>query len=304
MKTFVVVNPSAAGGATMRRWPDVCERLEKAIGKFDYEFTNAEGVATLLSNDAVKKGYEKIISVGGDGTLHEVVQGLFDESGLINSEIIIGMLPFGSGADFAKALKISNTIDEAIEVLSGEDTKKIDLGRVDFKDHRGEKGRRYLINMADVGLGGVVVDKVNSSSKILGGFATYLISSLISFFSYEPKRVKIKADEKEFEQIVTTVLVNNGAYCGSGMHIAPEAEIDDGYFDVVIIEEISKRNLISFLPKLYSGKLLSQPGVKHLKAKKISVESDEDILINLDGEQPGTTPVTFEILPSILNFII
>lgn len=286
----------------MKHWPLTSEKLEKAMGKFDYEFTNAAGVATLLANDAVKEGYEKIISVGGDGTLHEVVQGLFDEGSLINTDIILGTIPSGSGTDFARVLKISHDTDEAIVRLRGDKVRKIDIGRAVLKDHMGNTGKRFFINMADVGLGGEVAERVNNSHKIFGGFATYLYSSVISFASYKPKTVKIQADAESFEMNVTSIFIANGQYFGGGMWLAPKALLDDGFFDVVIVGELSKWHILTFTPHLYSGKLLTQPGVKFLKAKKIAIESEEDVLINLDGEQPGTTPVEFTLLPNALNF--
>lgn len=286
----------------MKRWPRTSEKLEKAIGKFDYEFTNASGVATLLASEAVGKGYEKVISVGGDGTLHEVIQGLFDGERPINPDIVVGTLPFGTGTDFVRTLKMSNDIDEAIVRLRGARAKKIDIGLVHFKDHHGKEGQRHFINMADVGLGGEVAERANNSHKVFGGFATYLFSSVVSFASYKAKKVRIRADDTELEQSVTSVFIANGQYFGGGMWIAPPAELDDGYFDVIVVGELSKWDIIAFAPRLYSGKLRHLPGVKYLRAKNISVESDEDVLINLDGEQPGTTPVSFTLLPKFLNF--
>jgi YegS/Rv2252/BmrU family lipid kinase len=303
IKTFIIVNPHSAGGATMRRWPSASEILEKAIGKFDYEFTNAAGVAAMLAKKAVNNGYGRIISVGGDGTLYEVLQGLFNKGSLINPNIVLGTLPFGTGTDFARSINVSNKIEEAAKRLSRGQVKKIDLGLAKLRDHQGKIINRYFINMSDVGLGGEVVERVNRSSKFFGGSMTYLLSSLVSFSQYKPRRVKIKADDAEFDLSITSVLVANGRYCGGGMLIAPEAKVDDGLFDIVIIEGLPKWNLITFAPKLYSGKILSSPGVRHLQAKVISIESDQECLVNLDGEQPGTVPVEFSILPQAINFI-
>lgn len=302
IKTFVIVNPSSAGGATMKRWPRTSEKLERIIGKFDYGFTNAAGVATMMTMKAVKGGYEKIIAVGGDGTLHEVVQGLFEDEEMINPDVIVGTLPSGTGIDFARTLKIAGDADEAMVRLRGGKFKKIDLGLVHFSDHNGMDGVRYLINMADVGLGGEVAERANNSPKVLGGFATYLFSSVISFASYKPKNVRIVLDDEVLEETVTSIFVANGKYFGGGMFIAPPAELDDGWFDVIIVKGLSKWDVLSFAPRLYSGKLLTLPGVKHFRAKNIAVGSEEKILINLDGEQPGTTPVKFTILPGALKF--
>lgn len=303
IKTFVIVNPNSAGGATMKRWPRTSEKLQRVIGRFDYEFTNAQGVATLLASNAVQKGYEKIVAVGGDGTLHEVVQGLFDNDGnLINPDVIVGTLPSGTGTDFTKTIKIPHDLDEAMVRLRGERSAKIDIGLVRFRDHQKKDAVRYLINMADVGLGGEVAERANNSPKVFGGFATYLFSSVISFASYKPKSVKVVYDGNVFEDSITSVFIANGKYFGGGMHIAPPAELDDGFFDIVIVKKLSKWDVVAFTPKLYSGKLISDPKVKHFRGKEIKIESDQDILINLDGEQPGTTPVSFSVLPGILRF--
>jgi diacylglycerol kinase family enzyme len=158
--------------------------------------------------------------------------------------------------------------------------------------------------MADVGLGGDIAERANNSTKVLGGFATYLFSSVISFASYKPKKVRITIDDQEFDERITSVFVANGEYCGGGMSIASGAEVDDGFFDVVVVREMSKWSVLSLAPKLYSGKLHTQPGVKNYKAQHVHVESNEEILINIDGEQPGTTPVTFTLLSTVLNFKI
>lgn len=302
MKTFVIVNPNSAGGATMKRWPRTSEKMERTIGPFDYEFTKAEGEATLLAGEAVKDGYKKIIAVGGDGTLHEVVQGLFDGESLIDEDILLGTLPSGTGTDFAKTLKIPKDDEEAICRLRGERSMKIDIGLVTLNDHNGNQIQRYLLNMADVGLGGEVAERVNSTPKVFGGLATYLFSSVISFASYKPKKVKIITDGKEFEDEVTSVFVANGQYFGGGMWIAPPAELDDGFLNVIVLGKLSKWDIFSITPRLYSGKLLTILGVKHLQAKVLRVESDEDVLVNIDGEQPGTTPVEFKVLPRVLKF--
>jgi len=302
IRSYFIVNPNSAGGATMKQWPRTSEKVERMIGKFDYDFTDAAGVATLLTGEAISNGYDRIIAVGGDGTLHEVIQGLFNNGELINPDITVGTLPLGSGTDFARTLKTSNDIDEAIVRLRGNKAKMIDLALVTYKDHKGGEGTRYLINMADVGLGGEVAERANNSSKVFGGFATYLYSSFISFVNYKPKMMKITVDGKAFEQKVTSVFIANGEYCGGGMHIAPPAEIDDGFLNIVILKEFSKWDLVSLTPKIYSGKILTMPGVKQLTAKHIIIESDEDVMINIDGEQPGLAPVTFKILPKAVRF--
>ena len=302
IKTFVIVNPNSAGGATMKRWPRTSEKLERAIGPFEYEFTNAAGVASMLANSAVKKGFEKIIAVGGDGTLHEVIQGLFEKGNLINPDITIGTLPSGTGTDFTRTLKIPHDIDETIIRLRGKRNAKLDLGEVRFRGHGGADETRYFINVADVGLGGEVAERANNTPKVFGGFATYLFSSVISIASYKPKKVQIVADGQEMEELVTSVFIANGKYFGGGMHIAPNAIPDDGFFEVMILPALSKWDIIALAPKLYSGRILTMPGIKYFQAQHIEIRSEEDVLINLDGEQPGSTPVTFQLLPRIIKF--
>jgi YegS/Rv2252/BmrU family lipid kinase len=302
VKTFVIVNPASAGGATMKRWPRISDKLERAIGRFDYDFTNAEGVATLLANQAAREGYQKIIAVGGDGTIHEALQGIFDGGRLIDPGIIFGTLPCGSGTDFARTLGMSNDIDEAVVRMRGLKAREIDVGLVKFKDHQGNPSERYFINMADVGLGGEIAERANNTPKRFGGFATYLFSSVMSLASYKPRGVKMVLDGEEVRQDVTSVFVANGQFCGGGMWIAPAAQADDGFFNVIVVREFSKWDLLALAPKLYSGRLLSVPGVKQHLSVRITVESDEDVLINLDGEQVGTTPAAFTLIPNAVRF--
>lgn len=307
-KTFFIINPNSAGGSTMRKWPITCEKLERLIGEFDYEFTNAEGVATLLAYEAVKKGYNQIVSVGGDGTLHEILQGIFDKGVLINPEIALGALPIGAYTDFTRSLNFSNDLDEAINRMASNKTINIDIGKASYINHNGKKESRYFINMGEVGLGGSVADKANHYPKVFGTFVTYLVSSILAFSSYKSKKIKVLVDGNQnagcIEDNVVSVFVANGKYFGGGMLVAPDANVKDGLFDVIVVNSMSKWELLGALPKLYSGKLSKLSGVKSFKAKNIKIESAEEVLVNLDGEQPGIISVEFNLLPKAIRFIV
>lgn len=301
-KTFFIVNPSSAGGLAMRKWPDLSDRLSAAIGKFDYDFTNASGVATMLATDAVKNGYEMIVAVGGDGTLNEVVNGIFDNGKSLNPDIILGVMPLGAGSDFARTLKLSHEPKELINILKGDTVFECDVGLIDLVGHHGKRESVCFLNMADVGIGGEVAKRANSMPKYLGGFTTFFSSTLVSLASYKPKKVSISIDGgSSMDREVTTIIIANGQYFGGGMWIAPKASLNDGLFDVYVVGKLSKMEMMKLLPKAYAGKLPTLPGVEHFKASQISIGSKEEVLINCDGEQPGYIPAEFKVLPKALK---
>ncbi|MBI2346482.1 MAG: diacylglycerol kinase family lipid kinase [Deltaproteobacteria bacterium] len=303
MKTFVVVNPSAAGGEGLRLWPALADDLHRAIGPFDYEFTNAAGAATLLAGQAVTQGYCRIVAVGGDGTLNEVINGFFTSDGVpINPDVVLGCLPAGSGTDFWKTLGIRDALKPALRILQGDRTRCCDLLRVELVGHDGRQMVRFGCNVADVGLGGEVVSRAKRLPAWGSGFFNYLVASAMAFWQWEPTTMRIVVDGEEMTpEPLIIAIVANGQYCGGGMWIAPEAELDDGLINLCAIRPMAKRQFLALLPRLYGGKLGDHPAFFRRTGRQIEVAASTPLKVTVDGEVPGIVPATFTILPKAIR---
>lgn len=303
-KFKLVVNPVAGNQTIAKNWSDIGKRLKEILGDFSAEFTKAVQDATTITRRGLLEGYETIVAVGGDGTINEIVNGFFENEKLINPEASFGVISFGTGGDWIKTLEIPKSLENAASLIKDNRVKKCDLGFLKCLSLDGYPVSRYFINIADAGFGGTQVHLVNNSTKRLGPFLAYLTGLLRTLITYKNKPVKIKIDDFfEQEQIVNSVVIANGQFFGGGMWIAPKAKIDDGLFEVVIVGDVSRREVLANINKLYNGTLSKHPKVNCFQGKKVTLNANCDILIEADGEQPGKLPATFELLPKVLNCI-
>lgn len=301
-KRVFIVNPYAARGKVGKNWPHIKALAERRLGSFKIFLTTVPGEATQFARLAVSEGARSVVCVGGDGTLNEVVNGLMHDEGPGNADVQLGFIPSGTGCDFRKTLLIPANPQEALKVIEGGRTRPIDLGRLRYTDHNGETKARYFHNLTSFGLGGEVDERVNKSGKKLGGFLSFIIATLVSLVLYEKKRIRLKVDEHFDEEVVVlNVAVANGQYHGGGMWVAPGANPSDGVFHVTIIGELSLPEVVYYLPKLYNGKILQVKRVRSLTGKRVEAFSDNRVLLDVDGEQPGCLPVKIEIVPSALK---
>jgi diacylglycerol kinase (ATP) len=304
-KTVFVVNPHAGNGTTGREWPRISKMAQDVLGPFEANLTEGPGDATRLTRDNLLKGADRIICVGGDGTLNEVVNGFFDEGGLPCREAVLGFLPNGTGCDFCRTMPIPSGIRASLETIRQGHVRTIDLGRIRFRDHQGGMSARYFHNIASFGLGGEVVDRVNRTSKICGPFITFIWGTIVSLFAYEKKRILLRVDdqaEQAFDAL--NVAVANGRYHGGGMLVAPDAVTDDGIFHVTVIGHMILPLVFWHLPKLYTGKIKTIRQVSMKTGKKVCARSEQRVLLDVDGEQPGTLPAEVEIVPAAIKMIM
>lgn len=305
MKVMAVVNPMSANGRTARRWNSYEKSLRSIFDDFDFKFTTAPMEATKITREAINKGYEFIISVGGDGTLNEVVNGFFSEGRVISEKALLGVISTGTGSDFIKTIGFPKNLEDIETRFKKLQTRKSDIGVVRFFSHTGNEVSRYFINIADFGIGGETVDRVNRTTKAFGGFASFLWGTITTLFRYKNKPVKIKIDNREIiEQKIFAGVVANGRFFGGGMMIAPSAQLDDGLFDIVIVGDITKSQIIKYGGKIYTGGHINMPGVKVFRGRVVEAESSERVLLDIDGEQPGVLPARFEIIPSAINVVV
>lgn len=254
-----------------------------------------------MTQSILKAGYTQIIAVGGDGTMNEVVNGLFSNGQLINSKAELAFFSHGTGGDLIRTLQIPQGIEGFLVVLRRGEKRLIDVGEVLFQDEHCQQVRRYFLNVADVGLGGETAARVNRQSKLLGGKLSFLIGSVLSILSYSNKLMNCKIDGKlVYDGRLNSIMVANGRYFGGGMMIAPDAELDDGLFEVVCLGDFSSIRLLRYLPRIYKGTHLEIPGVTVHRGRSVVITTVEKALLDIDGEQPGQAPLTFSLHSKVL----
>jgi len=305
LKTQVIINPESNKGKTGKRWKYIKEGLKSFLKEFKYEFTEKPLQAIEISRIAIKEGMELIVGVGGDGTMNEIANGFYENQKIINPEVSLGIVPSGTGCDFTRSLNIPSKLKKALEVITQAPSSLIDIGRAKFKSHSGKEEERYFVNVADFGIGGEVVKKV-SQNKMRRKASSYMRCLISTFITYKNKKLSIRIDDEELpvdEYMIGAI--SNGRIFGKGMKIAPDARLDDGLFDVVLIKGMKMLEFFRNAWKIYLGTHLSHPKISLIRGRKIEAVAEDDeseVLIEIDGEQLGKLPATFEIIPH--NFLV
>ncbi len=228
--------------------------------------------------------------------MNEVANGIAGRSG-----VEIAVIARGTGWDFARSLGLPRNIDRAIDVALSGETRTIDLGRATYRLWAGGEAQSFFANVASAGMSGAIAQRANDSSKALGGKVSYLWATFAVFARWSSTEIRVTVDGETRQARMHDVIVANGPYVGGGMKIAPEAELDDGTFDVLLIGDLTKGDLVLTMPKIFRGTHLPHPKAELLRGAEVSVDADDRLPIELDGEQPGTTPARFEIVPQALR---
>ncbi|HLP44434.1 MAG TPA: diacylglycerol kinase family protein [Candidatus Kapabacteria bacterium] len=311
-KVHVIVNPFSARGKTGERWDTIRDVIRHYFREFKYIMTEKPRQATEIARGLLKDGYDLIIGVGGDGTLNEITNGFFrhDSKQTINEDASLGIVPSGTGSDFGRFLKIPDDFKKSVALIKNGTDRPVDVGKVTFTGLNGEKTGRFFINVSDFGLGAEVVKKLASIPSGKKGALSYYKGLLSTIRTYSAKEVKIINDDQE--EITGRFLIGavaNGRIFGGGMIIAPHALPDDGYFDLVLVQDMKKLEIILNSRHLYTGKIDQHPKVTVKRAKKVKVFPipyipglPSDVNIEYDGEIGCAIPAEFEILEKSLNF--
>jgi len=308
---LVVVNPASADGATEKNWPKIASDLRTHFGSFSVAFTEGIGHARQIASEGAKQGTKLIIACGGDGTISEVANGILDS----NKEAELGVLPSGTGGDFRRTLRMSANTAAAARGLREGRTRIIDAVRVMFISDSGERETRFSINVASFGMSTEVLDRTASgeAKKWIPGFAPRKVGSKLSYaaatvqttLSASATEVLFQVDEKPERRLrVAEFCIANAQYYGGAMKIAPDAKLDDGYFDVVTIGDASAFRILTNAPRLYLGAHLRMSEVTHALAKQVvarPVNKDKEVRVEMDGEVVGRLPSTFQIVPQALR---
>jgi len=257
-----------------------------------------------LAEKATLEEFDFIVSVGGDGTLNEILNGMMLASGKVNELPQLGMLPYGSANDFSKTTGITNDIHLLIEAIEKEHSTKTDIGKAELTDEEGENITRFFINIFDAGIGADVVRKVNASNKPLGTKFTFIKAILGSLLTYTPTPLVCKTDNEIIEDRILTLVIANGCYFGDGMCIAPDARVNDGVFSVVCVADISVKDYILNTRKLRKKIKIDHPKVSYHKAESVEIFPKQySCSIETDGEFAGFAPAKITMLHNHIRFI-
>ena len=299
--TAFIVNPHAGNGSTGRAWSLLEAHARRRLGDFAVHLTSGTGDAAACARCAADQGVARLVCMGGDGTLNEVVNGIMTASAR-RPDLAVGFVPNGTGCDLVRTVPIPRDVRRAVDLVAENRPRSFDLGRLRFRNHSGKTVERYFHNITSFGLGGEVDARVNRTSKAFGPFFSFIWATLISLLRYGKKEIRIRTDTGFHRTVrIWNVAVANGRFHGGGMQVAPEARVDDGRFHLVVIGDLSLSGVFRNLHKLYNGKIGSIEQVTILTAARIEAESDETVLLDVDGEQPGTLPLSAEIVPGALR---
>jgi YegS/Rv2252/BmrU family lipid kinase len=262
----------------------------------DALFSERPGQLGGLARDAADGGAKLLVVVGGDGSVNEVANGIAGRE-----DVEVAVIPRGTGWDFSRTYKIPHKLDGAIDVALTGTSRTIDLGRASYRAWDGGEAESYFANVASAGMSGAIAQRANETTKALGGKVSYLWATLAVFAKWKNSELRLTVDGESRTGHMHDVVVANGKTFGGGMIICPDAEPDDGLFDVLTIGDLTKRDLLVTLPKTYRGSHLPHPKAELLRGAVVTIDADAPLPVELDGEQPGTTPVRFEIVPRALR---
>jgi diacylglycerol kinase (ATP) len=275
-------------------------RAERLLNRDGLDFrvvpTTGPGHATRAAAEALDGGDRYLVAAGGDGTVHEVLNGMLSADGRpVAADAVLGVLPIGSGCDFVRSFGIPRDVAGAVRRLSGDATQVIDVGKVTC----GPDQVRYFANIAEAGLGGSVVARAVRLPGMLGGLR-YSVAFWLALPRFRPGPARVSAGDVEVSTRMLNVVVANCQFYGGGMRISPKSSADDGLLDVLAMTG-PRRDACTTLPKVYRGRHLPHPEITELSGALIRVESELPLLVEADGELLGTTPATFEVVPHALR---
>jgi len=300
----VIISSKSGGGKAAQIWSKVAESLVKKGVSFSEAFTEYQSHAVEIAKQALKEGYRKILAVGGDGAIHEILNGIMQQQEVPSSDITLAIVPVGSGNDWARFHKIPSDVSKAAEVIANGKTCTQDIVKVE-SIKGGNPRTGYMLNIGGLGFDAQVCHLFEEAKKKgKCGDSQYLKCLIKGFLWYKCPFFKIKVDDKPFfEGKALSVAIGNGKYCGGGMMQTPAAIIDDGLIDITVIKQLWKPKFIFEVKRLYDGTIYDLKETLAAKGRKIVLESSPASFVEADGESVGTTPVTLSIIPGALKVI-
>jgi len=300
---IAIVNMAAGGGKTKTDWPIIAQILQREGVRYEPHFTDRRLHASIIARNKIKEGYSKIIVVGGDGTMNEVINGVFAQKRIHTTEVMLGMISVGTGNDWAKTFNIPADYEGAVRTIIQQKTFIQDAGLVNYRKN-GKEWNRYFINIAGLGFGARVVERTNRmKEKGKSGPMLYFYNIFYSLIRYRSKKAVIEIDGTSYDRKIFSLNVGIGKYNGGGMIQVPHAIADDGLYSITLIKKIGKLNVIANMKKLYNGNIVKHSKVETYMAKSIQIEGSPLLKVETDGESLGHGPVRFEIIPKSVQVI-
>jgi YegS/Rv2252/BmrU family lipid kinase len=293
----VIVNPHAGKRHVGEEIPELERNLRARGLEYRLVRTQGRGDATAFAREALENGSRFLVAVGGDGTVHEVVNGMLDEQGKpVGENPVLGVVAAGSGCDFIRTFGLPGDASRGCLHLTGDNTYPLDVGRITYTTVSGGTDSRYFVNVAEVGLGAAVAARAERMSPRLGQ-AKYFIGFWLTMPRFRLATVRVQADRKTYEGPSYLVVVGNAQYYGGGMKISPRSYPGDGVVDVLVFKG-PKSDSFTMIPKVYRGEHVPHDHVEEFRVKReLVIDADRPLPIEADGEVLGTTPATFEVLP-------
>jgi YegS/Rv2252/BmrU family lipid kinase len=286
--TLAIVNPAAGDGAGARVGANLAHELEASGFKLEIIQTPAPGEAARIAREASADGCRTIIAVGGDGTANEIA------NGLVGTSTALALYPIGSGNDFARSLGYPRKRRDIGRFLAGARRRVIDVGDVNG---------RIFVNAAGVGIDGHVAERVEASARIVGATLGYFVGALVSIATYRPQPMRLRIDDQTIEGKHLLVVAANGTYFGSGMHIAPNAKLDDGLFDVIVAGDLGRWASLVALAKLYRGTHVNGRDILAFRARSLDVELERELPTQADGEPVRARSLVVRMRPGALTVL-
>ncbi|WP_298515150.1 diacylglycerol kinase family protein [uncultured Kordia sp.] len=299
-KWFLIVNPASGSFSKKRKWKQITTVFDIENIPFEFEFTTKPQHEYELVIQALENGYRKFVSVGGDGTLHHIVNGLMQQKIVLLSEIKLAVIPLGTGNDWVKTYKIPKNITKAVQIIKEEHTVFQDIGKLSLLH---EQKTVFFNNVAGLGFDGYVV-KRNERLKFLGAIS-FLVSTVLGLMRYRSSEFFIQSEQKKITSKSLLTIVGICQYSGGGMQLTKDVDATDGLFDISVAKHFTLWTLIRNVAGLFSGKIVNHTEVETFKTDSITIEtSQETVYIQADGELIGTGGFSAEILPEVLQFVV
>jgi YegS/Rv2252/BmrU family lipid kinase len=294
----LICNVRSGRGGVARALPAVEAALKERKLEYEILSTEYQGHAIELTREALERGIRLVVAVGGDGTVHEVVNGMVRDDKPINPDAALGVVSAGSGCDFIKTFGLPPDPVASVKHLDGPNSFTIDVGKIVFEED-GTERTRYFANIAEAGLGADCVERASRLPRWLGP-TMYLIAFWLTMRKHKPANVEIDLVDRVYKGPMNNLVVANGQFFGGGMKIAPKAAPTDGLLDIQI-EHARKRDAIALIPKIFKGEHLPHPDIDEAKRVGCHVDADRRLRIEADGEVLGLTPASFEVLPDLIS---
>ena len=300
-KIHIVINPASAGRKTGNNKNRILTELKSQIGNgFNFSETRMKDDATKITREVISNGCEVVIAVGGDGTVNEVVNGFFDNGKIINPDVKLGIISFGTGQGFAQSIGLPLDLSTQIQIIKNDKAELIDIGKVHFKNNNPSK---YFINEFQFGIGGTLNKNIsNFTKKVLGRFA-FGFEAVKTLMYYQANDLQMIINDEVHNEKIIGLVISNGAFTGGGMRLTPYSLNNDGMLDVLLIKDMPLPDRLISFSKVYSGKHIDREAFQLFKTKKIELRYNNSLAVSADGEIISDKCVSAEVIPSILKVI-